>query len=180
MRFDRPAGTVLRLPMVYGEYDPRLRLLPYLQRMQNGRSHIFLDERSASWVPPRGYVGNIAHALALTVTQTEATNRIYHVAEPHSAARTEREFIQAVGEAFGWDGEIVALPPSKLPRDMRFNPHGQNLPTDSTRIRDELGYAELHTFEQGLARTLAWYREQVLPNADPIDYTAEDTLLRNL
>ncbi len=180
MRFRKPAGTVLRLPMVYGEYDPRQRLLTYVQRMQDGRPAIILDERAARWIPPQGYVGNIAHAIALVATDGRATNRIYHVAEPHTQARTTADYVRAVGEAFGWQGDVIAVPPDELPRGMRFDTHGQDCPADSTRIREELGYSEPFSFQEGLEKTIDWYRAQVLPSAEPIDYADEDAVLAKL
>lgn len=177
MQFAKPAATVLRLPMVYGEWDYQRRVAPFVQRMDDGRSHILLDARQANWYPPLGYVGNIAHAVKLAVTNEQAMRRIYHVAIPHTDAPTYAEWVQAIGVAAGWNGEVVALPPERLPRPLRMNPHGQDIRVDISRIRDELAYSEMVPFDEGLRRTVAHVREHVLPGAAPVDYTAEDRAL---
>ena len=51
--------------------------------------------------------------------------------------------VQAIGLAAGWDGQIALVPLARLPAAM--NPGlntDQPLVTDTTRIRQELGYAE--------------------------------------
>lgn len=178
MQFPKPAATVLRLPMVYGEYDYQTRVAPFVQRMDDGREVILLDERQANWYPPLGYVGNIAHAIKLAATDERAARRIYHVAQPHTSAPTYAEWVRAIGEAAGWAGDIVSLPPERLPKALRMNPRGQDVTVDISRIREELGYTEIVAFDEGIRRTVAHVREHVLPGAEPIDYSDEDAALR--
>ncbi len=177
MGLGRPAATVVRLPMVYGPHDPQRRIAAYLQRMKNKRPFIALDARQYNWRAPRGYVDNIGHALALAATHKDAARRIYHVAERYTDALTEAQWVRAIGDAAGWQGEVIAAPPEKLPRSMRFNPNGQSVTLDSSRIRAELGYDEKVSFRPGLVQTVAWTAKHVLPQLDPIDYTMEDALV---
>src|SRR5262249_34733410 len=65
-------GTVLRLPMVHGPGDAQHRTASYLKRMDNGRPAIVLDEGMARWKCPRGYVEDVAAAIALAVTDDRA------------------------------------------------------------------------------------------------------------
>ncbi|MGH9640623.1 MAG: NAD-dependent epimerase/dehydratase family protein, partial [Bryobacteraceae bacterium] len=76
------AGTALRLPMVYGPGDPVHRLFPYVKRMDDNRTAILLQEDAAWWRGPRGYVENVAAAIALAAVSPAAAGRIYNVAEP--------------------------------------------------------------------------------------------------
>jgi nucleoside-diphosphate-sugar epimerase len=57
-------GTVVRLPMVYGAKDIRHRFYSYLQRMDDRRCAIVLEESIARWRGSYGYVENVAYALA--------------------------------------------------------------------------------------------------------------------
>ncbi len=180
MSFKEPVATVLRLPMVYGEADYQFRLQPYLQRMDDKRSHIVMDERHYHWVAPRAYVENIAYAIVLAATKAEAAKRIYHVAEPHFQALSEANWVRAIGRVAGWDGDVVPASSDMLPPPMQFNPHGQNVTADSSRIRNELGFTEVVSFERGLERTIAWMRELVLPHLEPLDYQFEDHLIATL
>jgi hypothetical protein len=61
-------ATVLRLPMAYGPGDwHRRRPLPYVKRMEDGRPAILAEESFAGWRATRGYVENVAVAIASAV-----------------------------------------------------------------------------------------------------------------
>ena len=166
------AATLLRLPMVYGPGDKQHRLFPYLRRMDDCRRAILLDERLAGWRCPRGYVENVAAAIALAVTDGRAAGRTYNVAQPD--AFTEAEWVRQMGQPAGWSGEVIAVPPGRLPVPFHTP---QPLILDSTRIRCELGYAEPVPSAEALRQSVAW--ERAHPAEQPINYTAEDALQNN-
>ncbi len=151
------AGTIVRLPLVYGPRDNQHRLLPYLRRMDAGEPQITLDTRLAGWQASRGYVENVAVAIAATVIDDRARGRIYNVAELD--ALTEAAWVQAIADAAGWDGEIIAVPSEDLPEQQRVTMNEtQPLVIDATRIREELGYQEELTRPDALRETVAWER----------------------
>ena len=82
-------GTVLRLPMVYGPGDPLHRFYAVVKRVTDGRRHIIFPEILADWHTPRGYVENVAAAIALASTDDRATGRIYNVCEEPSFSELE-------------------------------------------------------------------------------------------
>jgi nucleoside-diphosphate-sugar epimerase len=166
-------ATILRLPMVYGPGDYQHRLSPYLRRMANGRRVILLDEGLARWRCLRGHVENVAAAIALAVTDPKAAGRIYNVAE--ATAFTEAAWVARIAEAMRWDGKIVTAPRGRLV--VPFNTD-QDLVTDSSRIRAELGYREVLAPDEALRQTVAWEREN-LPD-QPFDYAAEDAVIAEL
>jgi nucleoside-diphosphate-sugar epimerase len=163
-------ATVLRLPMVYGPGDPQHRLAPYLKRMLDGRPAILLNRGLARWRCLRGYVEDVAAAIALAVTNPRAAGRIYNVAEP--TAYTEAEWVAKIGSVVGWHGKIVTVPQEKLA--VPFNT-AQDLTVDTTRIRTELEYREAVDREEGLAKTVEWEREHI-PELH-LDYPGEDRIL---
>ena len=169
-------GTILRLPMVYGPRDGQHRLFPHLKRMDDGRPAILLDERVAGWRSSRGYVENVAAAIALAVVEERAAGRVYNVEEVD--ALPEADWARAIGRAAGWWGEVVALPADRLPAHLRDEgtDFAQDLVADTSRIREELGYAELIPREEALVRTVAWERANPPAEVDPaqFDYAAED------
>jgi nucleoside-diphosphate-sugar epimerase len=174
-------GTVLRLPMVYGPGDPQHRLFPYLKRMDNGRSAILLGESLARWRWSRGYVEDVANAIALAVALERAAGRVYNVGEPEALSMTN--WVRAIGRAAGWDGRIVVLPEERLPEHLRSpGNYEQNLTVDTSRIRSELGYTETFSREGALRRTVAWERAHPPEHIDQaqFDYTAEDRVLEML
>jgi nucleoside-diphosphate-sugar epimerase len=70
------AGTVLRLPMVYGPGDPLRRFGAVVKRIVDGRRQIIFPTMLAGWRTARGYVENVAAAIALAATDDRATGRI--------------------------------------------------------------------------------------------------------
>ena len=171
---DLPA-TVLRLPAVYGPGDRGHRLRPYLQRMADGRPAILLADEHARWRWTRGYVENVAAAIALAVINGPATSRIYNVGEHPTP--TEREWVDRIGAAAGWRGKVVTVRSDELPAHLRQPVDWRyDLHTSTDRIRRELGYAEPVSAREAWARTLAWERLH-LHEVDRPDYAAEDAVL---
>ena len=174
-------GTVLRLPMVYGPGDGQHRLFGYLKRMDDRRPAILLAEGTAGWRWTRGYVENVAAAVALAVADERAAGRTYNVGE--AEALTEAAFVAAIGEAAGWNGEVVTVPEDRLPGHLAMEiDTEQHLVTDTARIREELGYEEPVPRNEALRRTVAWERENPPEEIDPerFDYAAEDAALAGL
>ncbi|MEO0932309.1 MAG: NAD-dependent epimerase/dehydratase family protein [Cyanobacteria bacterium J06641_2] len=178
-------GTVIRLPMVYGENDPLNRLSPYLKRMDDNRDAIVFLDSIAKWQGSYGYVENIGYAIALTVTNEKAKGRIYHVAEPETLSQGDR--VNKIGELTGWKGKIVRLPRNKFPKDWNYlldTESPQDWCLDSTRIREELGYKEIVPIEEALKRTITWERDNLSIEAQSstapflLDYPTEDTILK--
>jgi nucleoside-diphosphate-sugar epimerase len=170
--------TVLRLPMVYGPEDPLHRLYPLVKRMKDGRKVILLASDFAAWTGPRGYVEDVAHAIALAVLDPHSAGRTYNVAI--HAAMTERDWTQAIAKVFGWNGEIVDLPREQIPPHLLQpgNP-AQHWAASSKRVRRELGYKETISFEESLRRTIEWELANPPAQIDPkqFDYAAEDQAL---
>ncbi|MEO0490475.1 MAG: NAD-dependent epimerase/dehydratase family protein [Cyanobacteria bacterium J06659_2] len=175
--------TVLRLPMVYGPGDYRRRPQAYLKRMADHRPAIVLETSLANWHGSYGYIDNVADAIALAVIDQRAAGRVYNIAEPDSLS--EADLIRAIGEQVGWTGKVVGVPASQMPEswEMKVNA-AQHWTTDSTRIRQELGFAEKISRTEALRRTIAWEQTAtqagVVHNRTLLNYADEDKLLTSL
>ena len=135
-------GTVLRLPMIYGPGDRLRRLYPLVKRVDDGRPAILFEEAVAQWRSPRGYVENVAAALALAAVSERAAGRVYNVAE--APAFSELEWARKVAAAAGWTGRFITLPKERTPAHLVMPGNtAQHWEADSARIREELGYREL-------------------------------------
>ena len=168
-------GTVLRLPMVYGPGDPLRRFHPVVKRIADGRRHIIIPETQAAWRSPRGYVENVAAAIALAATDERAARRIYNVCEEPSFS--ELEWARKIAAAMRWDGDFVVLPTERTPPHLlKPGNAAQHWTASSTRIRRELGYEESVTIEEAIPRTIRWERENPPAAAllEQFDYAAED------
>ncbi|MBD0369342.1 MAG: NAD-dependent epimerase/dehydratase family protein [Pyrinomonadaceae bacterium] len=181
MSDDKLPATILRLPAVYGPGDKQHRLFEYLKPMDDGRPFILMGERRAEWLWSRGFVENVADAIALAVTTERAMGRIYNVAERD--ALTEREWLQSIARIAGWNGEILLLENSDMPEHLADDaPYENHLVSDSSRIRRELGFEERVGRDEALRQTIEWERENPPTeiNQAQFDYAAEDAAVEKL
>lgn len=171
-------GTVLRLPAVYGPGDPYRRLRPYIKRMDDRRPAILLESAQAEWRWTHGYVENVAQAIVLAVVDGRAAGNIYNVGEADTPTVAER--VRRIGRLAGWKGEIVPIDSERLPPHLRapYEPR-QDLVIDTSRLRDELDFAEVHSTDEGLRRTIEWEHANSPTSGDPgvVEYAAEDAVL---
>jgi nucleoside-diphosphate-sugar epimerase len=174
---DELPGTVLRLPMVYGPGDPLHRFGPLVKRMDDRRPAILFEEKLAAWRSPRGYVENVAAAIALAATSERAAGRIYNVAEAESFS--ELEWALQVAAAAGWDGNFITLPADRTPLHLKMSGNtDQHWVVDTTRIREELGYREPIARADAIRRTVEWERANpATPDPRTFDYAAEDAAI---
>jgi nucleoside-diphosphate-sugar epimerase len=173
-------ATIVRLPAVYGEGDYQHRLAREIRRIDDGRRAIILDERIAAWRWTRLYVENAAAAIVLAATARRADGRVYNVGDE---ALSYAEWVAAVGEAAGWEGQVITLSGERLPKHLRPPPgnYAQDLVAETTRIRDELGYEDVVSRDEGLRRAIAWERaNRGEIDKRALDYAAEDALLETL
>jgi nucleoside-diphosphate-sugar epimerase len=166
-------GTVLRLPMVYGPGDPLHRFFPYLKRMDDRRPRIVFADDYAAWRTPRGYVENVAAAIALAATSERAAGRTYIVAE--QPAYSELDWAKRIAQQVGWQGEFVVLPRERAPQHLQFPGNlAQHGDASSARIRQELGFEDPVALEEAIRRTVAWERAHPPAQIPDLDYDAED------
>jgi nucleoside-diphosphate-sugar epimerase len=171
-------GTVLRLPMVYGPGDPLHRFYPIVKRIVDGRRPIIFHETIAAWRSPRGYVENVAAAIAPAATDDRAAGRIYNVCEEHSFS--ELEWARKITAEMRWDGEFVVLPVERTLRHLlQPGNAAQHWSASSARLRREMAYEEPVAIEEAVRRTIRWQRENppAVTFLAQFDYQAEDAAL---
>jgi len=169
-------ATVLRLPAVYGPGDKQRRLGSYVRRMKDGRPAILLAEEQTGWRWTRGFVANVAAAVALAVADHRGAGRVYNVGE--EPVPTEREWMERIGVAAGWTGTVVTLPGGEMPYHLRQSFDWRyDLWIDTGRIRSELGYGEPVPVDEAMNLSVDWERAQVDETA--LNYIAEDAVLRS-
>jgi nucleoside-diphosphate-sugar epimerase len=170
------AGTVLRLPMVYGPGDPLHRFAAVVKRVVDERSQIIFPDTLAGWRSSRGYVENVAAAIALAATDDRASGRIYNICEEPSFS--ELEWARKIAHEMQWGGEFVTLPVERTPAHLlRPGNTAQHWTASSTRIRHELGYEEPVETGEAIRRTIRWEMENPLASGAQFNYAAEDATL---
>jgi len=166
-------GTVLRLPMIYGPGDPLHRFYPVMKRVTDGRRRIIFPDTLAAWRSPRGYIENVAAAIALAATDDRAARRIYNVCE--EPPFSELEWARKIAGEIKWDGDFVVLPVENTPPHLIWpGDASQHWTASSARIRSELGYNDPVTVEDAIRRTIRWELENLPSAPAQFDYAAED------
>jgi UDP-glucose 4-epimerase len=144
--FGRPF-TVLRYGIPFG---PRMRsdlvIAAFIERAMRGEA--LKIDGDGSQERTFVYVEDLASAHPLALASA-AENRTYNLEA--SEAITIRQLAETVGRLVG-DTEVTFGP--ARPGDYRART------VRSDRARDELGWKPAHTFETGLAQTIAWYKER--------------------
>src|SRR5687768_16881808 len=172
------SGTVLRFPMVHGERDEQRRFYWLWKRMVDHRAAIPMTAKAATFRSSRTHVDNAAHAVALAVANDGARGRVYNVGEPDALSWIE--WARLIASHLRWPGELVVAPSEQMPtklRDKRLDMWDHHLIVETSRIRRELGYAELVGRAEGLERALEWYSQS--PAADPAAADRKSTRLNS-
>jgi len=149
-----------------------------LKRIDDGRPAIIYEEGLAGWKTPRGYVENVAAALGLAAVSDRAAGRIYNIAE--TPAFSELEWARKIAAVTGWTGDFLVLPWDRTTEHLRQPGNSaQHWEADSTRVRNELGYREPVSIEEGIRRTIEWERANPPGEFNPhrFDYAAEDAAI---
>lgn len=159
--------AILRLPAVYGPHDPRRRIEPWLARMDAGREAILIGRAHGAWRWTRGYVEDVAAAIALAATDPRAAGRVWNVGEQDPP--TEGAWVAQIADAAGWHGRIVEVEDDALPSHLQApgTDFRQSIVVDTSRIRQELGYREVVSPQEAMARTVAWFRAHPSDGALP-------------
>lgn len=148
--------TVVRYPAVYGPGDSQRRFGVHIAAMAAGAATIELRAGEAEFCFSHAYSEDAAHAVVLAATRATPSH-VYNVAERETPTTAGR--ISQIGRLMGWDGEVVVRPDgaaSGSDTALATPDFTQHLVFDSTRIREELNFAEVVPLEEGWRRTIEW------------------------
>lgn len=171
-------GTIVRLPMVFGEGDFQRRLWGFVGQMRDNRPAIVLDQQSANWRSTYGYVENVGKALALAATDSRAAGQIFNVADK---ALSTLELAEMVKQAMGWRGVFWQVESDNLPQELRAqDTYGQDLVCSGEKISQVLDYTPSVTFEEAVRRTAGWDVANPPTQSAPLYYELQDEVLKRL
>lgn len=176
------AGVILRLPAVYGEYDPQCREWYVVKRLYDNRPHMALADGDLGIVH-RIYAKDVARAISLCLkADTHVLGQSYNIGHTH--AHPAVELTRMICQQLQKDLELVSIPATLLPWG---NPHAfaQPMLLDLSKARNELGFTAHYSVLEGLQRTLAWldshrpteWRLAPMYKEDPFNYQLEDCLI---
>jgi len=162
--------TVLRLAMVFGEGD-RGNFLRMVRAI--GRRRFFLPGRGDAQ-KSIAYSGNVADVAIQAATTERARGEVFVIAD---AVWTVRELAQCIARALGMPSPTLQIPAwalhiaGKSLQRLRAT-FGVNVPftdmdarallrgtvCDTSKVRRILGFEPGVSVEEGIARTIKWYR----------------------
>ena len=141
--------------MIFGPGDKQHRFAWAIKALAAG-GVIQIDERAAQWPNSYGYVDDVAEAIVLAALAPEAAGRIYNVGQ--NFVRTPVEWLERFAEVMGREMRVKIVPAADKgllweraeAMDLRYP-----LTLDTSRIRQELGFAEPTPEAVALANTVA-------------------------
>jgi dTDP-L-rhamnose 4-epimerase len=148
-------GVALRLWNVYGPgqalSNPYTGVLAiFSSRLHNGQPPMIFEDglQRRDFV----HVEDIAQAFALALEHEKAPGQVYNVGSGHD--RTVREVAQLLAQAMNRTGLEPEITGKARLGDIR------HCIADTSKIRDELGYAPRRDFSEGLAELAEWVAKQ--------------------
>lgn len=175
------AGTVLRLPMIFGPGDRQHRWRDVVAHIVAGRPAILYPEAYANWTSSYGYIDNVVAAIAEAATNEKAMGEIFNVGDVNN--KTQVEWAGAFARAENWTGRIVQAPTDALPEKRAAFADGEDsftqlLTIDSSKIESKLGFRPPIDFEAAIKNTAAYERESLGGDIlGRFDFDADDAFL---
>lgn len=140
--------VITRCSNNYGPYQFPEKVIPlFVTRLLDGkRVPLYGDGRNVrDWL----HVDDHCRGVALAATKGRA-GEVYNIGG--GTELTNAELTRRLLAAVGAGEEMIEHVPDRKGHDRRYS-------VDWSKIRDELGYAPRTGFDEGLAATVAWYRD---------------------
>jgi UDP-glucose 4-epimerase len=164
-------GTVLRLPMVYGEHDHQRREEFILRRVRAGRTAIPVG--AGTWLWTRGYVGDVSAAVLACLDRPAVAGEVFNIGE--LSVRSIHGWAREILAAAGHEAELVHVPESVVPADLWITKRiDQHVLVDSAKAVRLLDWHPDPA--PGLARSVAWHLANPPPSAEA-DFTPDESAL---
>ena len=152
----RFATTAIRAPMIFGPGDKQHRFKWAIDAVKRG-GLIKLDERAGKWPNSYGYVADVAEAIVLAALDPRAAGRVYNVGQDF--VRNPVQWLLSFAVMLNTPIEVETVPATEKAllferaeaTDLRYP-----LTLDTTRIRQELGFAEVVSERDALLATIAY------------------------
>jgi len=153
--------TILRPPLVYGP-GVKANFLRLIRLVEHGVLFPFgsIDNRRSLI-----YVGNLVDAILTALRHPNATGNTFLVADPEPVSTPE--LIREIAAQLGIPSRLMRFPVSFLKlagrlvgRSAQVERLTGSLWADTREIQARLGWRPRVSFDQGLAETVAWYRNR--------------------
>lgn len=178
-------ATYFRYPLLYGPHAPGNSDWGIVRRILDGRKHLLIAANGL--LKRRGYAQNVAHALLLAVDKPAVSSgQIYNIRDEQQY--TQRQYVEFIARHMRHEWEVVEVPPAMAQRVYKGGTatlRDGTIEFDISKIKTQLGYRDLVTPAEALARSVDWLAanrpqtggEIERQLGDPFAYAAEDELI---
>lgn len=179
--------THFRYPLVYGTNNICPAEWGLIRRAREKRTPLILPAGGLTMVS-RGFAENIAHAIMLAVENPSASaGQIYNICD--DAVIYNQQWVTLLGDIMQHRFDTIDIPFSALPTGFRATPpqllYRHHCVLDISKIKQQLGYRDVVSVEEALARTVKFYMDNPLADGseaeqnlgDPFDYAYEDAFI---
>ncbi len=171
--------VILRLPAVYGPYDYSSREWFIIKRILNKRRHIIIPDGGFTLVH-QFYVEDVAKAVAMALENPPTKICVYNIG--HEQILNLKQITRLIGKLMNYKWEEVKIPSELIPYKNPFLFRG-NLVFSTSKIKQELGFKETFSIEQGMRRTIDWFCKNPPPQEDEMhnvlfNYELEDRIIQ--
>lgn len=153
------AWTILRLPMVFGPGDKQRRFRWAISPMLRGEEKLVIPRSWGHWQSTYGYIDNVGAAVALTLGDPRAENRIFNVTEKSPVSQLE--WARRFASALDWRGTIALTddPYDLFARRLQGLDLSVPFRISGNRFRETFGFSDVAGEPIALARTIESERE---------------------
>ncbi|MBC7945648.1 MAG: SDR family oxidoreductase [Burkholderiales bacterium] len=153
--------VILRPPLVYGP-GVKANFLALLRAVDGG---LPLPLGGIHNYRSLIYLGNLVDAIMVCVEHPAAAGKTYLVSDGDDVSTPE--IVRRLAAALGKPARLFPFPPALMKFSATLLGRGaavdrllSSLRVDSSKIREELGWAPPYTMQQGLRETADWYRHR--------------------
>ena len=143
-------ALILRCSNNYGPYQFPEKLIPLMiaNALDSKPLPVYGDGLNVrDWIYVEDHCRAIWRALA-----KGRIGEVYNIGGPEgSGQKTNLEVVRTLLRLLGQPESLITFVADRPGHDRRYA-------LDSSKLRTELGWSPCHTFEEGLERTVAWYR----------------------
>jgi nucleoside-diphosphate-sugar epimerase len=137
-------ATIFRLGAVLGAHPSSYWAVKIPTAIRAGQVPLVADGIGPL---PWTHVENLGHAIDLAIENPAAIGRVYNLVDGHVTLGRYVEDVRA------WFPDALPAPRKDAEEGGTFAEHCSSL-----RLRRELGYAPIRTYEEGMAEAAAWWR----------------------
>ncbi len=182
---NHPRAAHFRYPYAYGPLQVVPREWSIVRRVLDGRTRMIIPDDGLT-LHHHGYTENLAHAVLCGIDRPDdAAGLVFNCGDDE--VLSIRQVVEIVCAALDHEMELISMPfdLATPARPLVAQPAPTHRVLDTSLLRQRLGYRDLVSAREAVARTARWLAANPIAAGateeivltDPFDYAAEDALM---